>query len=346
MNIVYNGFIAEESCFNCYKLIFSLADNHTEKLGGRRMVSKEVLYFDSRDNINRIHAVKWIPDIKKPKCILQIIHGMAEYIERYDEFANAMAEKGILVVGEDHLGHGKSVGDSGTYGYFCERDMATVVVRDSHRLKKMIQERYPGVPYIILGHSMGSFILRNYLCRYGTGIQAAIIMGTGMQSKPVITMGKAVAAVQEVFYGSKHPSKLLNALSFGTYNKKIENNRTLMDWLSKDEKVVDAYIEDPLCGFLFTVNGFQTIFQLLGRLHKKENLKNMPEGLPVLFLSGEEDPVGDYGKGVRDVYQSFIDLGMKRVEMKLYTDDRHEILNETNREQVYEDIYRYIQSVI
>lgn len=310
------------------------------------MVKREELYFDSRDNENKIHGMQWIPEGKAPICILQIIHGMAEYIERYDEFAQNMAHKGILVVGEDHLGHGKSVGENGTYGYICERDPATVVVRDAHRLKKMIQEQYPGVPYIILGHSMGSFILRNYLCRYGTGIQAAIIVGTGMQPKAALAAGKIVAAVQKLFKDSKYPSGLLNAIAFGSYNRKIKGNRTVMDWLTKDEKIVDAYIQDPLCGFTFTINGFQTIFELVSRLYKRENLEKMPKELPVLFVSGADDPVGDYGKGVNKACRSFMDVGMENVQMKLYSDDRHEILNETDRENIYEDIYLWILSVI
>ncbi len=310
------------------------------------MVKREELYFDSRDNENKIHGMRWIPEGDKPTCILQIIHGMAEYIGRYDEFAGKMAEKGMLVVGEDHLGHGKSVRENGVYGYFCERDAATVVVRDSHRLKKMTQEQYPGVPYVILGHSMGSFILRNYMCRYGTGIQAAVIVGTGMQPKPLLLMGKAAAALQKIFCGSRHPSGLLNALSFGGYNKRIEDPRTVMDWLTKEEGIVDAYIKDPLCGFTFTVNGFQTLFELVSRLYKKENLEKMPKELPVLFVAGKEDPVGAYGEGVRRAYQSFKDVGMKNVEMKLYETDRHELLNESDREIVYEEIYHWITSVI
>ena len=310
------------------------------------MVSREELYFDSRDNENKIHGMRWIPEGDKPICILQIIHGMAEYIERYDEFAEKMAEKGILVVGEDHLGHGKSVKENGTYGYFCERDAATVVVRDSHRLKKMTQEKYPGVPYVILGHSMGSFILRNYLCRYGTGIQAAVIVGTGMQPRPLLLAAKTVAALQKVFCGSRHPSGLLNALSFGSYNKRITKPRTVMDWLTKEEETVDAYMEDPLCGFTFTVDGFQTLFELVNRLYKKENLEKMPKELPVLFVAGKEDPVGDYGKGVEKAYQSLKDTGMKNVQIKLYENDRHELLNESDRETVYKDIYQWIMSVI
>ena len=193
---------------------------------------------------------------------------------------------------------------------------------------------------------MGSFILRNYLCRYGTGIQAAVIVGTGMQPKPLLLMGKTVAAIQKVFCGSKHPSKLLNALSFGSYNKRIAGHRTVMDWLTKEEKIVDAYIKDPLCGFTFTVNGFQTLLELVNRLYKKENLEKMPKDLPVLFVAGKEDPVGDYGQGVEKAYRSFQDIGMKNVRMKLYEGDRHELLNESDRKKVYEDIYQWIKSAI
>lgn len=140
-------------------------------------MKKEEIFFLSRDGKTKIHAVKWIPE-GKPVCILQIVHGMAEYIERYERLALVLTRQGILVTGEDHLGHGKSVGENGIYGYFCAHDPATVVVRDVHRLKKMVQEQYPGVPYLLLGHSMGSFILRNYLSRYGSGIDGAIVMGT------------------------------------------------------------------------------------------------------------------------------------------------------------------------
>ncbi len=310
------------------------------------MVRRENLYFDSRDNVSKIYSKQWIPDTDKPICILQIIHGMAEHIKRYDDFAKAMAEKGIMVVGEDHLGHGETVGESGTKGYFCEQDPATVVVRDSHRLKKQIQEKYPGVPYIILGHSMGSFILRNYLCRYGTGIQGAIIVGTATQPGVVISFGKAVAALKKLVRASKKKSRILNFLSFWGYNRRIKGEKSKFSWLTKDKEVVKAYEKDELCGFIFTGNGFETLFELLARLNKKENLKNMPPELPVLFASGAEDPVGNYGKGVRAAYQSFLDLGMKNVRLKLYENDRHEILNETDKLKVYDDIYLWILSIL
>lgn len=305
------------------------------------MVKKEEFTFDSRDGKTKLHAVRWVPE-GKVVCILQIVHGMAEYIERYEELAQYLGEKGILVTGDDHLGHGKSVPKDGIYGYFCEQDPATVVVRDVHRLKKMTQEDYPGVPYVILGHSMGSFILRNYLFRYGTGIEGAIICGTGSKSKTLIMVSQALAAVSGVIHGDAYVSKFIDKLAFGSSNKKIANARTSVDWLCTDDKVVDAYIKDELCGFTFTVNGFKTLFQLLNRLNKTENLNKMPKDLPVHFISGDMDPVGDYGEGVKKAYEDFRKAGMKRVSMKLYPGGRHELLNETNKQQVYGDIYPWI----
>ncbi len=305
------------------------------------MVKKEEFTFDSRDGKTKLHAVRWVPE-GKVVCILQIVHGMAEYIERYEELARYLGEKGILVTGDDHLGHGKSVPEGGIYGYFCEQDPATVVVRDVHRLKKMTQEDYPGVPYVILGHSMGSFILRNYLFRYGTGIEGAIICGTGSKSKALVMVSQIIAAVQGVVLGDAHVSKFIDRLAFGSSNKKIADAKTPFDWLCTDAEVVDAYIKDELCGFTFTVNGFKTLFQLLKRLNKTENLNKMPKDLPVIFISGDMDPVGDYGEGVRKAYEDFQNAGMKRISMKLYPGGRHELLNETNKKQVYEELYPWI----
>ena len=195
------------------------------------MIRKEEFYFDSRDRESKIHAVKWIPDVELPVCIFQIVHGMAEHIERYDEFAAFLAQKGILVVGDDHLGHGKSVPEGGTYGYFCKEDAASVLVRDEHRLKKIMQEQYPGVPYLILGHSMGSFIVRNYLFNYGSGVSGAVIVGTGMQSKFTLLTARTVTAIQKLIFGPKHVGKFIDKASFGKYNERFSPARTNADWL-------------------------------------------------------------------------------------------------------------------
>ncbi|MCH5249799.1 MAG: alpha/beta fold hydrolase [Lachnospiraceae bacterium] len=306
------------------------------------MVQKEEFYFDSRDRQSKIHAVKWIPDVAKPVCIFQIIHGMEEHIERYNEFAEFLTGKGILVVGEDHLGHGKTVTDGGTYGYFCKEDAANILIRDVHRLKKIVQEQYPDVPYLILGHSLGSFILRNYLCRYGSGVNGAVIVGTGMPTKSMIFVGRTFASVQQLFLGPKHVGKLIDRLAFGSYNKKIEPLRTKYDWLSVDQENVDRYIADPYCGFTFTLNGFSTMFKLARECYNKEKIDKIPKHLPILMISGTEDPVGEYGIGVERAYKFYLDHGLVNIQMKLYENDRHELLNETDRELVYGDIYRWI----
>lgn len=303
-------------------------------------MKREDFEYDSRDGRTKLHGVRWIPD-ESPRCILQIVHGMAEHVERYEDFAEYLCKKGILVTAEDHLGHGKSVVDGKT-GYFCKQDPATVVVRDVHRLKKMTQELYPGVPYFILGHSMGSFILRNYLCKYGKGIDGAIVMGTGMQPKIMVLGLKILAGLACVFGKAAKPCPFVNNVAFGTYLKRIPDKRTDYDWLTKVDSVVDKYIEDPLCGYIFPGNGFKTLGELIWRLHKDAYISKMPVTLRVLITSGAEDPVGDYGVGPKKVYDEFIAQGMQRVDFKLYEGDRHEILNETDHETVYEDLYNWI----
>lgn len=310
------------------------------------MIKKE-FYFDSRDGVSKLHAVRWMPEnTDRAVCVVQIVHGMAEYVERYQEFAEFLTDRGIVVTGEDHLGHGKSVGEDGRYGYFCEQDPATVLVRDVHRLKKITQEIYPDVPYVILGHSMGSFITRNYLCRYGAGIAGAVIMGTGMQSKALLNLSRAAAKLQHFLWGGEHVSHLIDRFAFGGSNRQVKQARTPFDWLSRDGERVERYISDPLCGFVFTVNGFCALFELISRLYDPRNLERVPKSLPVYMVSGTGDPVGGYGKGVRKAFDSLKGAGLENIELKLYEGGRHELLNETNRQEVMQDIYGWIERVI
>ncbi len=308
------------------------------------MAERVEFYYDSRDGKHRIRGLKWIPE-GDVKCVLQLVHGMAEHVERYDAFANHMASLGVLVVAEDHLGHGKSVNSPEEYGYFCEKDPLITVIRDIHRLKKMTEEAYPQVPYFIFGHSMGSMLLRNYLFRYGTGIQGAIICGTACQPELATVPGMGILKLMSLFKGSKYRSPFAASLVNGDSNKRINPKRTEFDWLTKDEAIVDAYIADEACGYLFTLNGYLTLVESVYKQNKKKYLAAMPKDLPVFFIAGEEDPVGNYGEGVKKAYQMFLKAGMKNVSMKLYPGYRHEILNEACKEEVYDDVYKFIKSV-
>lgn len=310
------------------------------------MVRKEELTYKSRDRQSTIHAIKWIPE-GQPVALLQIIHGMQEYIDRYDEFARYLAEKGILVMGNDHLGHGKSVTGNGTYGFFCKDDPATVLVRDAHRLKKTVQEEYPGVPVFILGHSFGSFVAREYITRYGTGIQGAIIQGTAFMPTGTINSLTSLVNFMQVIMGTKYRSTMINNMAFKGYLKKIPNPRTKFDWLSHNEESIDKYIADPADNFVFTLNGFGTMAELLKRVQDKDKMEDIPKKLPILITSGKEDPVGDYGEApmkLFDIYKK--QLQLENVELKLYDGMRHELQQEIGREQVFADQYEWLKKVI
>ena len=309
------------------------------------MVRKEELTYKSRDRETMIHAIKWIPE-GEPVAILQIIHGMQEFIDRYDEYARFLASKGFLVTGNDHLGHGKSVSANGTYGFFCKDDPATVLVRDAHRLKKMVQEEYPGVPIFILGHSFGSFVAREYIARYGTGIQGAIIQGTAFMPASTIKSMSSLVGTMQLFLGTKTRSNMINNMAFKGYLKKIPNARTKFDWLSHNEESIDKYIANPANNFVFTLNGFATMAELLKRVQDVGKMEDIPKNLPILITAGKEDPVGNYGEGPEklfDIYKN--QLQMKNVELKLYDGMRHELQQEIGREKIFEEQYQWLLEV-
>lgn len=328
-------------------LLKILYNNMCDKsvLEGRATMIREDFTYDSRDNATKIHAVVWKPDsVASPLAIVQLVHGMSEHVNRYTEFAEFLTSNNIVVYAEDHLGHGETcVG--GKKGYFCKQDPATVVVRDVHRLKKIAEEQYPNVPYIILGSGMGSFILRNYLFRYGKGIDGAIIMATGVKSPLAVGTLKVLASAGCMFRGGTKEAGLIAKICLGSYSKRINNARTMFDWLTHDAKIVDKYMNDSMCGFTFPENGYKTLGELLARLNRKSNIEKMPVTLKILITSGEEDPVGDYGQAPQKLYKQYIDEGMQHVSIKLYPDDRHELLNELNRDKVYKDLLDWISDV-
>ena len=301
--------------------------------------------FPSADGRTSIHAVEWLPD-GPVRAVLQISHGVAEYILRYEPFAAYLTERGFAVVGHDHLGHGASVAEGAPRLYFGPRGSWDWVVEDLYTRRCLAGKRFPGVPYFLLGHSMGSFLARTYLIRYPGAVDAAVIMGTGQMSPAIIAGGKAVAVEEARRVGEDRTSPLVDKLAFGAYNKRFAPNRTGFDWLSLNQDNVDRYIADPLCGGNATIGLFREMLGGLSFIAKPENLKRMNLNIPVLFISGEMDPVGDCGKGVKRAYESFRKAGVRDVSLKLYPELRHEILNETCRETVYADILQWLESRI
>ncbi len=306
---------------------------------------KTNLSFPSRDGNHQISSIIWQDETVSPIAVVQIIHGMAEFVERYDELAAYLAKQGFIVVGDDHLGHGETAETTNELGYFCKRNADMVLVRDEHRLKKTLQQKFPGLPYFILGHSMGSLILRNYLLHYGEGIQGAIICGTGHYKKLDVIAGKCLISVLKLFQNEHKKSDLMDRILFGNFNAKTDK-KTSFDWLCNDRNVVEQYMNHPKCGFLFTINGYETLINLTVNLTNKKMLQNMPKELPLFIISGKQDPLGKYGKGIDALYESYQKLGMQNVEMKLYDDCRHELLNEYKKNEIYSDIKQWLLSII
>ena len=296
--------------------------------------------FLSSDGHTRIHAIHWTPE-GEIKAVLQIVHGMAEHIERYDEFASYLAERGVYVTGHSHLGHGKSMTGKEKMGYFAEPNGNQCLIEDIHQLRMETQNQYLNTPYFILGHSMGSFLLRQYLGMYGEGLTGAIIMGTGDQPDFVVKAGKIVCKVLAKFKGWEHRSNFVNSFVVGGFEKKMGKG-----WLSRNEENVRKYAKDPLSGFVFTLNAFYHMFDGMSKMNRQEKSANIQKELPMFFVAGAEDPVGNNGKGVEMVYQRYLKKGAKNVEIKLYADDRHEILKELDKAVVYQDIYRWIANLI
>ena len=307
---------------------------------------RDEFYFPSKDGNTEIHTIEWRPE-GKVRAVLQICHGMVEYIGRYDEFARYLCDRGYYVVGNDHLGHGKSVQAKSEYGFFNEKYGNACVLGDMHTLRQRTEKKYPGVPYFILGHSMGSTLLRQYIQMYGNGLSGVVLMGVvADQNKLLLVFGKRLCRVMAAFRGWHYRSKMIDSMAIGSFNRKFRPARTRADWVTSDQEHLDAYVSDPLCSFMFTVNAYYSMFGGMLLMNKKESVYMIPKTLPVLFASGAEDPVGDFGKGVRKVFEKYKIAGIRDVSLRLYAGDRHEILNETDRGQVYADLFEWFEERI
>lgn len=300
--------------------------------------------FPSSNGLYNIHYYIYTP--KKPvRYLLQISHGMCEYIERYEGFIKFMARQGILVAGHDHAGHGRSINTPDDLGYFSNDPYDLTLVKDLKTMSDLLSERYPDLPHFILGHSMGSFILRKYLMQFGRSLSGIIISGTGGENPaagPGIQLANSISAVR----GDRYRSTLFNKIFFNGFNKKFKAENDRFSWLSSDKNVVRAYHDDPKCNFVFTMNGFKGLLSVMKDVTGDEWAPKVPKEVPIHLLSGMQDPVGNYGKGVQETYTKLIEAGVKDVTMKLYDHGRHEMLNETRRREVYDDLLGVMEEMI
>ena len=304
---------------------------------------KREFTYPSKDGRTQIHGIEWIPE-GDVRGVVQIAHGMVEFVGRYDRFARVLAEHGFYVTGNDHLGHGKSVTGESELGYFAKQNGNLCVIADMHHLREKTVRTYPDVPYFLFGHSMGSFQVRKYIEMHGEGLAGAVIMGTGYQPKQTLNAGILLTNILAKTKGDHHRSNLVNNMALGSYNKSFEPARTPADWLTRDEAIVDAYVAEPLCQFIFTVNGYNNLFRGMRYAQEPQNLAKIPKDLPVLVVSGAKDPVGNFGKGPEQVAQSYRETGIRDVTCKLYPEDRHELLNELDKETVDGDILSWFEA--
>ena len=297
--------------------------------------------FLSSDGHTQLYCKEYLPD-REATGIVQIVHGLGEHVGRYDAFASFLADNGYIVAAHDQLGHGRSAADSNSFGCLSDKDGWDKATKDIRSFHDMISSKYPGKPYFILGHSMGSFLVRTYMIRFRDGLDGVVLSGTGQQKQLLISGEKLLTSLEARRRGARYKSVKMNKLAFGSYNDKFDGVRTSFDWISRDESVVDSFVADPLCSFVPSAGLMRDMMAGIDFISRPKNVSRMKKALPVLFVSGDCDPVGENGRGVIRAYKSFLKAGMTDVTMKLYHGARHEVLNEINKAEVYQDILTWL----
>ena len=305
-------------------------------------MQSDTFTFGTSDGV-QIFTCRWLPEPDTPvKAVVQIVHGMAEHAGRYARFARALCAAGYAVYANDHRGHGRTAGDPSRMGYFADQDGWFKVAADLRQLSDLIRARHPDAPLFMLGHSMGSFLVRTAIIQDAEGIAGALLSGTGADPGLPGKAGLVLARIIGSLKGRRTPSLLLNRMSFGGFNKPFAPARTEFDWLSRDGAEVDKYIDDPYCGVVFSAGFFADLLTGLAWIHRPQNIARIPKHLPIYLFSGSMDPVGDNTRGVRRVVEAYRQAGIRDVTVRFYEDGRHEMLNETNRAEVFGDAIAWL----
>lgn len=293
-----------------------------------------------------IYTYKWEDEnIKKPKAVIQIAHGMAETAQRYETFAKVLTKNGYIVYINDHRGHGKTAKIIENVGHLAEKEGFRCLVEDMYTLTNIIKKENEDLPIYLFGHSMGSFASQRYIMDYSNNLSGLILCGSNGKQGIILNLAHLIINHEIKKYGRRFKSNKINNLIFGGEIIR-RNEKTKFDWLSRDKEQVEKYINDPFCGVVCSCGFFYDLVQGLKEIEDKENLKKVPLDIPIYIISGDKDPIGKNGKGVLKLRDRYIKLGVKDVTCKLYKDGRHELLNEINREEVFEDIICWLNNKI
>ena len=295
------------------------------------------------DGVN-LHVAGWVID--SPKAVVQVLHGMSEFGARYARLAKALAGAGYSTYAHDHRGHGKSIAPGSPPGHVADNDGWRLIVGDAHAVNREIAKRHPNVPIIVMGHSMGSFVLQQLLFEHPSDMVAGCLSASNGKPPPLAHVARLVARIERMRLGKDKPSPVLQKLTFGDFNGRFKPNRTDFDWLSRDENEVDIYVADPLLGFAVTTQTWVDFLDMITTLADEKNLANVPKDMPLYLFAGARDPVGDDGKGLQNLYNAYKKAGVRDVRLKLYADGRHETLNETNRDEVTADFIRWCDEIV
>lgn len=309
-------------------------------------------FFQKMNDGYELWVNRWLPNKDEDiKGIVQLHHGLAEHSMRYDRLGSVLAENGYILNAYDFRGHGKSAENAisagyGTFGKIANKDGFNIAIEDLKEIIQGVKNDFPGKKVILLGHSFGSFVSQGYIEKYSDTIDACTLCGTSGPKNGLPKIGKIVVNIVNAFKGPDAISPLLANLAFGSYCKKIKNPKTPNDWISKNEMNVQMYNDDKWCGISLTNSFFKDLMSGLIQIHKKSNMKKISVDLPINFIYGKDDPVGSYGKSIEKLYSIYQKNGIKNLTIKAYPEDRHELFNEDNKEEVEKDLINWIEKIL